>query len=318
MLFGSAEQDSGAILSREQSRLLDRLAMEQYGMSGLVLMENAGRGAVDVLCRLEGCFRPAEARDSCFPDSYLKEARMSPDLKEAPTRPETSVSNGPSVGQLTSASAASLRAESTWGQKAFDWHRLQVRHQDFGGPVVICCGRGNNAGDGLVMARHLWLRRHPVQVFLWSKPEELSPDAAANYAILQKAGFPIECFPTGHEPERLAQALAEASWIVDALLGTGARGQPRPPLDTVITQINSAGKPILAVDLPSGLDCDTGQASQPTIRATVTCTFAAAKPGLVRPEAQEYVGRLVVLDIGVPPPLLPQVLAYSPPEQSTP
>lgn len=271
----------GPILSREQCRRLDQLAMERYGMSGLVLMENAGRGAVDVLCRLEGCFAPEE-------------------------RPEGAAGEGPLHEEDSGASALG---------KGKVWRRLRTQHQDFGGPVVICCGRGNNAGDGLVMARHLWLRGHSVQVFLWSKPEDLTPDAAANYAILHKAGFPIECCPPGRDPERLAQALAKASWIVDALLGTGARGQPRPPLDAVISQLNGAKKPILAVDLPSGLDCDTGQPAQPTIRAAVTCTFAAAKPGLLRPEAQPYVGRLLLVDIGTPPQLFQELLASAYPNQ---
>ncbi len=278
MSLGAPGKQRGPILTREQSRLLDRFAMEQYGMSGLVLMENAGRGAVDVLCRLEGCFSPAPS---------------------GPSEATQAAAFEPTTRSLLSAA----------GQKSLMTHGLGIRHRDFGGPVVICCGRGNNAGDGLVMARHLWLRGHPIRVFLWSRPEELSPDAAANYAILQKAGFPIECFPSGHEPERLAPALAEASWVVDALLGTGARGEPRPPFDAVIRQINSAGKPILAVDLPSGLDCDTGQAGQPTIQATLTCSFAAAKPGLLRPEAQPYVGHLVILDIGTPPTLLHQALS---------
>lgn len=280
MVRGHFPKDFGPILSREQVRLLDRWAVENYGMSGLVLMENAGRGAVDVLCRLEGCFASEE---------------------EPPAVPQK---HHPGQGDSES---------PPWDNKKA-WRQLRVRHRDFGGPVIICCGRGNNAGDGLVMARHLWLRGHAVRVFLWSKPEELSPDASANYAILQKTRFPVECFSAGHDPERLAQALAEASWIVDALLGTGARGQPRPPLDAVIAQMNAAGKPILAVDLPSGLDCQTGQAAEATIRAAVTCTFAAAKPGLLRPEAQPYVGHLVVLDIGTPPSLLHEVLASSRPE----
>ena len=92
--------------------------------------------------------------------------------------------------------------------------------------------------------------------------------------------------------------LSGAAWIVDALLGTGSHGDPRPPLDRVIDRINAAGKPILAVDLPSGLDCDTGQPGHPTIRATHTCTFVAAKPGFFVPGAAEYTGQLHIADIG--------------------
>jgi NAD(P)H-hydrate epimerase len=219
-------------LTREQSRLVDRLAMEQFGLSGLVLMENAGRGVADVLCGL--------------------------------------------------------------GITA---------------PIVICCGRGNNAGDGFVVARHLDLRGHVVQLVLWAEPEELTGDAAVNFQILKKTAVPIEIFGNRHDPKRLAEILAGAAWIVDALLGTGARGEPRPPLDEVINQLNSALAPKLAVDLPSGLDCDTGIAAKHTIRAAETCTFVAAKPGFFLLDAAQYVGRLHVLDIGAPRQIIEKVLA---------
>jgi NAD(P)H-hydrate epimerase len=92
-------------------------------------------------------------------------------------------------------------------------------------------------------------------------------------------------------------------------LGTGARGEPRPPLDAVIDQINGSGVPVLAVDLPSGLDCDTGQAARHTIRAAATCTFLGAKPGFLVPGAEQYTGRVHVLDIGAPRKLVEEVLA---------
>jgi NAD(P)H-hydrate epimerase len=218
-------------LNREQSRLVDRLAAEEFGLSGLVLMENAGRGVADVLCGL-----------------------------------------------------------------------------GIAGPVVICCGKGNNAGDGFVIARHLDLRGHAVRVLLWAEPAELTGDAAVNFQILQKIAVPIEIFGDRRDPERLAELLADAAWIVDALLGTGARGEPRPPLDAVIDQLNAAAAPKLAVDLPSGLDCDTGLAARHTIRATETCTFVAAKPGFSVPGAEKYVGRLHVLNIGAPRQVLERVL----------
>jgi NAD(P)H-hydrate epimerase len=166
------------------------------------------------------------------------------------------------------------------------------------GPIVICCGKGNNAGDGFVVARHLDLRGYSVRVLAWSTPQQLSPDAAANAAILEKSGVPIE-WRSGCDDEYLADALRSGAWIVEALLGTGAIGAPRPPCDAVIRQLNASGVPILALDVPSGLDCDTGEASDPTIRATHTCTFAAAKPGLIADAAAKYVGHLHVTDIGI-------------------
>ncbi len=175
------------------------------------------------------------------------------------------------------------------------------------GPVAICCGKGNNAGDGFVIARHLDLRGHPVRVLLWAEPEELSGDAAANFHILQKTDVPIEVFGAAHDAARLSELLEGAAWIVDALLGTGARGDPRPPLDDVIEQINAARASKLAVDLPSGLDCDTGQPARPTIRAAGTCTFVAAKVGFAAPEAAPYLGHVHVLDIGTPQKLINSV-----------
>ncbi len=196
-------------------------------MSGLVLMENAGRGVADVLCRL---------------------------------------------------------AETEFGRPP--------------GRVVVCCGKGNNAGDGFVIARHLDLRGHRVHVLVWAEEAELTGDAGANYAILRQCGVPIELFGSRHDAARLQEQLMETKWIIDALLGTGARGEPRPPLDAVIDQINAAAARRLAVDLPSGLDCDTGVAARHTIRAHETCTFMAMKQGFLAAGAEHYTGRVHVLDIG--------------------
>ncbi len=198
-------------------------------MTGLVLMENAGRGTADVLCRL---------------------------------------------------------AENEFGGNV--------------GRIAICCGKGNNAGDGFVVARHLDLRGHDVRVFVWADPAELTGDAGANFNILRQSGVPIDLFGNRHDAARLARQLSRVDWIVDALLGTGARGEPRPPLDAVIDQLNSASAKRLAVDLPSGLDCDTGAAARHTIRAAETCTFVAMKRGFTIPGAAQYTGRIHVLDIGAP------------------
>jgi NAD(P)H-hydrate epimerase len=215
----------------DESRRIDRRAIEDYGLTGLVLMENAGRGVADCLQRL-----------------------------------------------------------------------------GIAGPVVICCGKGNNAGDGFVIARHLDLRGYVVRVLVWAEAGELAGDAAANFRVLQRTNIPLLLFGKDHAPAQLDAALAGAAWIVDALLGTGARGEPRPPLDAVIDQLNASAVPKLAVDLPSGLDGDTGQAAAHTIRATHTFTFIAPKTGFAAPGADLYTGQVHVLDIGAPRQLLEEVL----------
>ena len=227
---------SFATLDREQSRRLDQLAVEEYGMTGLVLMENAGRGAVDVLCH--------EAIEGPVTDK----------------------------------------------------------------PVLICCGKGNNAGDGFVMARHLDLRGYDVRVLAWAVPDELRGDAAANFNILQNTDVPITVCGDDFDQAQFDEELSHAAWVVDALLGTGARGEPRAPFDAIIERINATAAAVLAVDLPSGLDCDTGRPATQTIRAKLTCTFAAAKPGLIMPTAEPYVGQVHVVDIGAPRKLIERML----------
>lgn len=219
-------------LNRRQSQEVDRRAVAEYGMSSLVLMENAGRGLADKLLQ--------------------------------------------------------------FGMR---------------GPVVICCGRGNNGGDGFVLARHLDLRHAAVRVCLWCDPANLEGDAAANFRILEKTEVPIEVFGSPHDETQLGTILHKAGWIVDALLGTGAHGDPRPPLDLVIDQLNAHKAPKMAVDLPSGLDCDTGVVSPHTIRARHTCTFVAPKPGFLAPGADEFTGDVHVLDIGAPRKLVDESLA---------
>jgi NAD(P)H-hydrate epimerase len=172
------------------------------------------------------------------------------------------------------------------------------------GPVAVCCGRGNNGGDGFVVARHLDLRGYAVRVLLFADPAELAGDAALNFQVLQRSGVPIR-WP---EAADLDSEWYGCAWVVDALLGTGAIGEPRPPLDQVIERINAQGAPVLAVDLPSGLDCDTGQPARRTVEAAHTCTFVAPKPGFFVPAAERYIGQIHVLDIGAPRKLVDAIL----------
>lgn len=178
------------------------------------------------------------------------------------------------------------------------------------GKVTICCGAGNNGGDGLVVARHLRAADVAVQVLLFAEPNRLRGDAALAYRPLADADVPVRTVMTaGHD--EITQFLTGSSWIVDALLGTGAAGLPRPPYCEAIRAINTAGAggvKVLAVDLPSGLDADAGKPFRdetgkygPCVKADVTATMVARKIGFDHPSAREFTGDLVVIDIGVPP-----------------
>lgn len=219
-------------LTRAWARELDRRARDEYGLPTLVLMENAGRGVVDVLGRLA-----------------------------AP------------------------------------------------GPVVVCCGLGNNGGDGFVIARHLDLRGLPVRVLLTGSADRLAGDAATNYRVAARAGIAIEAVPPETPLAAWLERLAGAGTLVDAILGTGTRGDPRPPAATAIEALNRVPACRVAVDLPSGLDADTGWPGNPTVRADHTCTFVAPKRGFLTPGAAEYTGQVHVLDIGAPRRLVEDVLA---------
>src|SRR5262245_22460387 len=177
-------------LSRAEVRDVDCRAIADYGVPGVVLMENAGRGCVELLQSL-GCR----------------------------------------------------------------------------GPVAIVCGKGNNAGDGFVIARHLDIRGISVKLLLLGSTNDLHGDAATNYAIVAKSQLSIIDFASQFDAARFALALSGAEWIVDAILGTGSSGAPRPPMDEAIRLMNGVQAKRLAIDLPSGLDCDTGQPADPTFRA---------------------------------------------------
>lgn len=222
-------------LSRDEVRSLDRRAIEHYGVPGVVLMENAGRGAADLLTRL-------------WPDARN---------------------------------------------------------------VTILCGHGNNGGDGFVIARHLDLLGHPVRILLACPPGSCAGDAAINLGIVRRSGIELAVLDGADSAAwqaALAAARGEPVWIVDALLGTGAAGPPRGPIAAAIAAINSLrdqGRArTFAVDIPSGMDCDTGAAPGACIRADVTGTFVARKLGFDAPGADRLTGPVHVLDIGAPRSLL--------------
>ena len=176
-------------------------------------------------------------------------------------------------------------------------------------PVVIVCGKGNNGGDGLVIARHLDARSIPVQVLLWADADQLQGDARPNWEILRHCQIPLHVYPQlPADPAPIKQLLHSASWIIDALFGTGLTGPPRSPHAEMIEWINEAANgshaKILAVDIPSGLDCDLGMPMGSTVRADYTATMVAQKQGFLNPAATAWIGQVRVFPIGVPRVLL--------------
>ncbi len=163
------------------------------------------------------------------------------------------------------------------------------------GRVVVVVGKGNNGGDGLVVARLLRESGREVDVLLLSDAEELRGDARAN---LERLPGPAPVHPRSFEEA----GLRGAAGVVDAILGTGFEGEPRDPARAAIAAINAAAGPALvfACDVPSGVDASTGEVAGSAVHAQVTVTFHAAKPGLWISPGKTHAGETVVIDIGIP------------------
>lgn len=174
--------------------------------------------------------------------------------------------------------------------------RLRARLRP-GDRVAIACGPGNNGGDGGVVARHLDAWGIPVVVHWLTDPSQLAGDAATQRRVLTNAAIPevVHLNATA-----LASAWREADWVVDALLGTGLSRPVSGLLREAIESLNASGRPVLSLDLPSGLDADTGHPLGIAVRATLTATFVAPKLGFSAEGASGYTGTVEVVEIGVP------------------
>jgi len=167
------------------------------------------------------------------------------------------------------------------------------------GAVGVVCGKGNNGGDGFVVARRALAAGRPTSVVLLADPDEIKGDAALFMHAYQRLGGSIVI--AQNEPALIAAylGLAHCATLVDAILGTGVRGEVRGLLHAAIDKWPRAHT--VAVDLPSGLNADTGEPCGCCIRADVTITFQFPKRGFENPAAAPYLGRIEVADIGIPP-----------------
>lgn len=186
-------------------------------------------------------------------------------------------------------------------------HLAELARRKAGGTVqgrriIVLCGKGNNGGGGMTTARHLHNWGAQVEAILTGNENELKEVPAHQWRVLKKLGIVHSTIE-----------LSNADLILDAMLGYGARGDPRPPIADWIRRANQSGRPILSLDSPSGLDLTTGIPGSPCVRASATLTLALPKTGLLSPQARPFVGKLYMADIGVPPELYQKAFGMSVP-----
>ncbi len=207
-------------LTRAQVREVDRRSIEEYGIPGVVLMENASRGVARV-------------------------------------------------------------AMERFGLAA-------------GARVMILCGGGNNGGDGLAAGRQLHNFGLEILIGLYGDAAKYQGDALVNWRVVQ--AMKLQTFEA--TPEAIAGQSCDL--VIDAIFGTGLARRPREPFGEVVEAVAALRRPVLAVDLPSGLDCDTGQPLGACVRADHTVTFVARKAGFANVRSREFTGEVTVVDIGCP------------------
>ena len=197
---------------------------------------------------------------------------------------------------------------------------LAGRYQPTDGGILIVCGGGNNGGDGLAMARHLYNAGLPVVVLLVADRGRLTQECELNWQILRHTSVPAFTLLPNPEPtsflpaserviEEIQAKCGPIGWVVDAVLGTGVRGELRPPLGYLMQRLNQMRNvKRFAMDLPSGWDCDEGPMDPNVFRADITYTLVAPKISFQHKHAPTCLGEVVVGDIGAPPEVLERVL----------
>jgi hydroxyethylthiazole kinase-like uncharacterized protein yjeF len=170
--------------------------------------------------------------------------------------------------------------------------------------VGVLCGRGNNGGDGFVVARTLIQRGVDAAVFLLGSVSDLQGDARTNIEVLGHIGLTVVEITSAQDWELHFSEISECDIVVDALLGTGFHGTLTGLLQTVVADVNALGVAVVAIDLPTGLSADSSEMTGEAIEASMTVTLAAPKIPLVFPPADTHAGDLVIADIGIPYPVL--------------
>jgi hydroxyethylthiazole kinase-like uncharacterized protein yjeF len=214
------------VATAEAMQELDRKAIETYRIPGIVLMENAGRGAAEVI-------------SNTFPDIHNKK-------------------------------------------------------------IAIIAGKGNNGGDGFVIARYLLNQGISVRVYLLTDPKGLRGDAETNFNIFHRMKGEVISVPSSKDYIKVKKDIEKFDMLIDGIFGTGLDAEVRGYYREVIDHLNTLQRPMVAIDIPSGLDADTGKPLGTAIRASLTITFGLPKIGHLIPPGLDYVGKVKVIDIGIP------------------
>ena len=182
---------------------------------------------------------------------------------------------------------------------------IEAMHGDLlDGQVAVLCGRGNNGGDGFVIARTFVQRGVDVAVFLMGRVTDVRGDARTNLEILGRLGITVVEVADSQDWELHVSEVTDCALIVDAIFGTGLNAPISGFMESVIADVNASGIPVVAVDLPSGLSADTSDTLGDSIEAGLTVTLAAPKLPLVLPPAETRAGDIVIADIGIPGDIL--------------
>ncbi len=170
--------------------------------------------------------------------------------------------------------------------------------------ITVLAGSGNNAGDGFAMARIFHSKGAHVNVVCLRSPRKLGGDALTNFSIVEKIGIPVTVWDEGKDFDTQWEPVSSSGAVVDAILGTGLKSEVKGIYREVIERLNGLQVPVLAVDIPSGLDASTGLPLGAAVKATATATFGFLKIGCVSERGTELTGRIKVIDIGIPPGLV--------------